>query len=276
METYRFEGDTPSIFTNKPSTRRMATPTARQLKEAAGLHRRKNRETSGCFLVEGWRSVSAAIDANAPVVHVYRSPALLIPDSDSSARLEHVEVFDISDREMARLSDVKSAPGIAAVVRIPNTALKARAERILYLDGVQDPGNVGTLIRTAAWLGMDTVAIGPESADPWSPKVTRSTMGGIWEVHIERVKDAAAWLDKGLADGVSVWIADMEGEDVGVWKPKNPCVLVIGSEAHGVSDAVRQRATGAVSIPGPAGRNGVESLNAAVAGGIIMSHWASR
>lgn len=279
METYRLSGDTPSIFTNKLCLRRMATPTARQLKDAAGLHRRKNRDASGCFLVEGWRSVSAAIDADAEVVHVFRSPSLVVPESDSMARLDRVTVFEISDPEMARLSDVKTAPGVAAVVRMPESATKANTratvDRTMYLDGVQDPGNVGTLIRTAAWLGIGAVLIGPESADPWSPKVTRASMGGIWNVHIERVKDEVAWLDDVLAGGSSVWFADMIGEDVGDWKPTNPSVLVIGSEAHGVSDAVRQRATGAVSIPGPGSGNGVESLNAAVAGGIIMSHWIS-
>jgi len=132
------------------------------------------------------------------------------------------------------------------------------------------------LIRTAAWLGVDGVAIGPESADPFAPKVVRSTMGGIWDVRIERRRDVAEWVRRVLQEGASVWVADMDGVDVSSWEVDSPSVLVIGSEAHGVSDAVRRLATGAVSIPGAAGRKGVESLNAAVAGGIIMSHWASR
>ena len=255
----------------------MAIPTARQLKNAAGLDRRKNREASGHFLVEGWRSVTAAIDAGASVAHVFRSPSLVVPEAASLNQLNGLTVFDISDREMARISSVATAPGISAVVRIPESGHeKGTPNRTLFLEGVQDPGNVGTLIRTAAWLGIDCVALGRESADPFSPKVVRSTMGGIWDVRIERPENSVDWIRQALDGGVSVWVADMNGEDVGSWQVETPSVLVIGSEAHGVSDAVRRLASGAVSIPGSQGRKGVESLNAAVAGAIIMSHWASR
>jgi len=252
----------------------MATPTARQLKEAAGLSRRKNRDETGLFLVEGWRSVLSAKEAGAHIQQIFRAPSLVVTDGDDALRGERV--YDISDREMARLSDVKTPPGILAVVRIPESAhADTLPEKTLVLDGVQDPGNVGTLIRTAAWLGIRTVVLGPDSADPWSPKVVRSTMGGLWDVDVNRVTDLVTWLDRAQLMGASIWTADMDGEPVSAWRPGTPAILVIGSEAHGVSDAVRQRATGAVTIPGPDGKKGVESLNAAIAGGIIMSHWTA-
>lgn len=255
----------------------MATPTARQLKDAAGLNRRKNRDASGCFLVEGWRSVCAAIEAGARVEHVFRSPSLVVPDGQSLGRLAGTTVFEINNREMDRISDVTTAPGIAAVVRIPELEPEPNLfPRTLFLDGVQDPGNVGTLIRTAAWLGIEAVVLGPDSADPWSPKVVRSTMGGIWDLRIERVPDSGAWMASSLRQEATVWMADMDGEDLATWNPEAPSILVIGSEAHGVSDAVRRVATGVVSIPGAADRKGVESLNAAIAGGIIMSRWISQ
>ncbi len=255
----------------------MSTPTARQLKEAAGLGRRKNREAMGCFAVEGWRSVASAIQAGATIEHVFLSPGLELTSAQRADLQRTTRVFDISEREMKRLSDVATPPGILAVVRYPDLApLEPWPSRVLLLDGIQDPGNVGTLIRTAAWLGVQSVGIGPGTADPFQPKVVRSTMGGLWDVDIHLIDDLDEWLERAASAGASTWYTDMTGESVRDGHPSAPSIVVIGSEAHGVSDAVRRKANGAISIPGGAGNDrtrGVESLNAAVAGGIIMSHW---
>jgi len=254
----------------------MSVPTARQLKEAAGLGRRKGREATGHFLVEGWRSVMSALDAGASIEHVFVSPGLVIPEGDESRLPADVVVLDVSDREMKKLSDVSSPPGILAVVRQPETGLTDPwPDRVLLLDGVQDPGNVGTLIRTAAWLGIEAVVIGPGTADPFAPKVVRSTMGGLWDVEMTRVEDLAGWLAHAAGQGARIWVTDMAGTPLGDWQPSWPSVVVIGNEAHGVSDAVRRAATGTIAIEGASGPRAVESLNAAVAGAIVMSHWAA-
>jgi len=216
----------------------------------------------------------AARDAGASIEHIFTSPSLVIPEGEQSGLENTAPVFEISDTEMKRLSDVSTPPGILAVVRMPETGFPDHwPERVLLLDGVQDPGNVGTLIRTAAWLGIECVGIGPGSADPFAPKVVRSTMGGLWDAQISRIPDMDSWLAQAASSGAAIWVTDMEGTAVADWRPTKPAVLVIGSEAHGVSDAVRQRATGTVSIPGGSGNRTVESLNAAVAGAIIMSRW---
>ena len=252
----------------------MSTPTARQLKDAALLARRKGREATGQFLVEGWRSVMSAVDAGASIEHIFVSPSLVIPDDGARRLAACGTVLEISDREMKKLSDVSTPPGILAVVRQPEArVLDPWPARVLLLDGVQDPGNVGTLIRTAAWLGVDAVAFGPGTADPFAPKVVRSTMGGLWDVAMTRVDDLAAWLDSASRHRAQVWVTDMTGTSLGDWRPSTPSILVIGSEAHGVSDAVRRAATGTITIEGAAGPKAVESLNAAIAGAIVMSHW---
>lgn len=238
------------------------------------MGRRKNREASGLFLVEGWRSVMSAATAGATIEHVFVSPSLVIPAGERGHLDTLGAVFDISDREMARLSDVSTPPGVLAVVRQPDlNEPDPWPDRALLLDGIQDPGNVGTLIRTAAWLGIDTIAIGPGTADPFAPKVVRSTMGGLWDVHILRIADLSVWLERRRVAGSTIWMADMEGTSVEEWHPSAPSVLVIGNEAHGVSDAVRRAAQGIVSIRGGGTDRAVESLNAAVAGAIIMSRW---
>lgn len=275
-ETSRTPVDTPPIFTIQSSFPPMPAPTARQLKEAAGLARRKGRAATGQFLVEGWRSVMSALDAGASIEHVFMSPGLVIPEGDESRLPADVVVLEVSEREMKKLSDVSTPPGILAVVGQPERrTLDPWPDRILLLDGVQDPGNVGTLIRTAAWLGIDAVAFGPGTADPYAPKVVRSTMGGLWDVAMSHVDDLPAWLDQAAAHKAGIWVTDMAGTSLEDWQPSSPSVVVIGSEAHGVSDAVRRAATGTITIRGAEGPKAVESLNAAVAGAIVMSHWAA-
>ena len=252
----------------------MPTATARQIKETAALSRRRHRQRTGTFVVEGVRSVTSALDAGARFDSVFVSPGADLPAGLLDRLGAAASIFDTGERDMARMSDVTTPPGILAVVRIPAPAPSdAPPARTLFLDGIQDPGNVGTLIRTAAWMGVDAVVAGPGTADPYAPKVVRSTMGGLWDVRIEQVDDAAAWLTSLAAAGASTWVADFGGVPADEWHPSTPAVLVIGSEANGPSNAVSSVCEGVVSIPARAGRAGVESLNAAVAGAILMSRW---
>ncbi len=254
----------------------MPRATARQLKETADLSRRKHRDRTGFFVVEGLRSVFSALDAGARVVSVF-----VTPESGWAAEVEsrlagRAPMLDVSSRDMAKLSDVTTPPGILAVVHKPEPPdPDTPAVRSLLLDGIQDPGNVGTLIRTAAWMGVNRILIGPGTADPFAPKVVRATMGGIWDVEIVPLEDAAPWVVASRSRGAEAWVADMDGTSADVWTPSLPSILVIGNEANGPSEAVRQACDAAVSIPLRGPGRGVESLNAAVAGAILMERWTA-
>ena len=254
----------------------MTPATARQIKETAALSRKRRRDETGCFLVEGWRSVQSAVDAGARIERVFISPGAELTDADLKRLEHHAALSQASDKDMARMSDVSTPPGVLAVVRIPD-ALEDDflPPRTLLLDGVQDPGNVGTLIRTAAWMGIEAVRLGPGSADPFAPKVVRATMGGIWDVRVGVMEDTGAWIHRAASAGASTWVADMNGTPASEWSAGSPSVLVIGSEAHGPSAVVKAACQGAVSIPARGNGAGVESLNAAIAGAILMERWVS-
>lgn len=255
----------------------MPRATARQLKETADLSRRKHRDRTGCFVVEGVRSVQSALDAGAGLVSVFVTPEAGLPAELARRIGQQTPLLEVSARDMAKLSDVTTPPGILAVVRKPLSANdKAADGRTLLLDGIQDPGNVGTLIRTAAWMGVNRVLIGPGTADPFAPKVVRATMGGIWDVELVSVAEPAAWIGSARAQGATAWVADMDGTPADAWAPSIPSVLVIGNEAHGPSAAVRTACDAAVSIPMRGAQRGVESLNAAMAGAILMERWTAR
>ena len=258
--------------------------TRQRLKEIALLARRKGRRATGEFLVEGVRSVEAAVDAGAPLVEVLASH-----EAAAGGRVAAllgragVPVHQLPARDLDRVGDARTSQGVVAVARSvvgadlaglgPGGAAAGGA--VLALDGVQDPGNVGALVRTAAWFGVGAVVADEKTADFETPKAVRASMGGLWDVALVRLPALAPAL-AALADGGrALWGADLDGTPVGEWAPDAGAVLVMGGEARGLSPDVagllRERG-GAVYVPGGAGR-GVESLNVGVAAGVLLAAW---
>jgi TrmH family RNA methyltransferase len=176
----------------------------------------------------------------------------------------------VDTRVMDRLSDASTPPGILAVVRTPDTAQSPPATGpLLVLDGVSDPGNVGTLIRSAAAFGASVVSIG--GADPFGPKVVRASAGTCYRTAIHRIDDASGLAGILRGDGRPVLGLAAEGSrtlaEAAREVPAQGAVLVVGSEPHGLGASVRDAVDTLVRIPM---REGVESLNVAAAGAIAM------
>ncbi|MDA1028944.1 MAG: RNA methyltransferase [Bacteroidetes bacterium] len=250
--------------------------TERRIKEIVSLKRKKGRDEHQSYIVEGLRSVESALLAEAPLFEILATADIMADIRLKKALKGQIGAITmISDRVMAKLSDTSSPSGILAVARLPEptTLCISCMRRVLVLDGVQDPGNVGTLIRSAAWFGIEAVVSGPGTADFFAPKTVRATMGGLWDVVLEQVEYLPGFLTTNIRAGVDVRIADMNGVSIKEWKPGAHSMMVIGSEANGVSEEVRSLVKGTVSVPGEDQSRAVESLNAAVAGSIIMSHW---
>jgi len=245
--------------------------------EIASLERAAGRRKYGQFLIEGWRAVESAVNAGAPLLEiVVRSDALDDPRlKEFEVGAGTCEVWSLPTKAVARLTSVVRDQGILATGKIPNTDCRSLidARRIVALDAVQDPGNVGTLVRCAAWFGFDAVIAGSGTADFYNPKVVRSMAGAMWDVDLVATNKLPAELDRLMAAGFEVAAADMAGRNVLEWKPGEKTILLLGSEAHGLTGKIRETvaAVGTFVRIGGARRNaGVESLNVAVAGGIIM------
>ena len=248
--------------------------TQQRRKDIARLRRRRDRERLAQALVEGVRSVEAAVEAGARLVDVLVTPAAR-EEPRVAALLERitVPVYEVTDDELAALSDVEQAQGVLAVAHAPVFEGVGAATHVLALDAVQDPGNVGVLLRTAAWFGVGAVLIGGGTVDPYNPKAVRAAMGGLWDVRIVPAPDLPEALVALKEQGFALYGAAMAGTDARAWQPRPPSVLVLGSEAHGLSPAVERGLDEAVTISGSAARWGVESLNVAVAAGILMDRW---
>jgi RNA methyltransferase, TrmH family len=247
----------------------------------ARLRHRKTREREGLFLVEGIRAATEALLSSAEVVFAVVSPRLeaLAEGSQTRRSLEARgrEIHLVDDSQMESLSGTESPQGIILVCRDPQTELGSLAPRsakpgrsaglrLLLLDGVQDPGNAGTLLRTATAFGLDAVIALDGTVDLYNAKVVRGSAGAIFRTAVIRApwETVRPWLD---AHRIRVLVADPSGEDVGRVVPGPPWALAIGSEGAGVRAEVRAAGALALQVPMP---GGTESLNAAVAGSILL------
>ena len=255
----------------------MHTLTRSRSKDIASLSRKKHRDRLGEFLVEGLRSVESAVAAGAPLVE------LLVTDearADDRVRAlldrAAVPVHVVPARELDRIAATATTQGLVAVARAERADPAVLSGAVVALDGVQDPGNVGAILRTAAWFGADAVLVGPGTADPFGPKAVRAAMGGLWDLAIAATDDLAADLRRLQSRGLVLYGADLDGEPAHAWSPRHDGVLVLGSEAHGLSDDVYGVLDGRVRIAAPPSAGtarGVESLNVSVAAGVLLHRW---
>lgn len=226
------------------------------VKELASLKEKKGRRRTGTFLVEGHKMVREAIACGMDVVR-------LILREDYAGETYGLPAVRLGRDAFAAVCDEKTPQGIAAEVAIPLRSVQPPQGRCLLLDGLQDPANVGAIIRTAVAAGYEDIYLAG-CADPFSPKSVRASMSGVFFARImqgtqEEILSAIA--------GMSVIAADMGGEDVFSYVAPEMFCLAVGSEGSGLSALVRSRADVTVRIPMDAR---TESLNAAVSAGILM------
>ena len=224
------------------------------------LKDRKGRRESGCFLVEGRKMVEEALSSAFDVEAVLVQEGVSFPDGLT------MPVYELPAHVLAAVCDTKTPQGIAAVVRMKEQS--ALGKHIVVLDGVQDPGNVGTIIRTADAAGLDGVLLSNQCADVFSPKVLRATMGSIFRMNLRTTGDLPGELTKLREKGYSILSSQLDGTPFYEReKVAERFALIIGNEGNGVSEQVQQTATHQVRLPM---RGGAESLNAAIAAAIMM------
>ncbi len=238
------------------------------------LHRRKARERRGLALAEGVRLVEEMLAAEAPCKGAAVAPALATTPRGRAllATLAErgVPLEQVTDAELVALADTEHPQGVVAVYAPRAWTLDelapAPGRPVVLLDGVQDPGNVGTIARTALALGAAGLVALPGTADLTNPKVVRSAMGALFRLPHLPADDAgvAAWL---VARKVKVWVTEVTGERLTGAGSTERLALVLGNEGAGVRPEWVARADRLVAIPI---RDEAESLNVAVAAGIIL------
>lgn len=238
-----------------------------KLKLARALQKRREREKEGKLFIEGVRLVQDALTAGiVPELLFYTAAATENADSAVLIQAWESVAWKVSPDVMTTMSETVTPQGIAAIVPLPRLAWVEHPSLLVVADQVRDPGNLGTLLRSAAGAGADGIILPTGTVDVWNEKVLRAGMGAHFRIPI---REGMIWDDVlPMIEGLSVYVADANGSltyDEVDWQ--QPGVLLVGGEADGASVAGRLRANTAIQIPMA---NGVESLNAGVAGSIIL------
>jgi TrmH family RNA methyltransferase len=245
------------------------------------LHQKKNRFAEGLFLAEGDKLVREYLQSDFQVEEVYAQTDWL---------KEHgkligigVESYGATSKDLERLSTLISAPDVIAVVKVPQVHI-ATAEYFsgltLVLDGIRDPGNMGTIIRTADWFGVDRIVASDDSAEHWNPKVVQASMGSLTRIKIvnhELVSfftELNSFAKTNNRDVLPVYGTFLEGKNVYKEELTTEGFIVIGNEANGIREATETFVNHRIAIPSFAqGTHKAESLNAAIATALVLAEF---
>ena len=233
--------------------------TKSELKYIQSLSDKKVRLETGCFIAEGVKLVGEMIAAGYPLKAVYALDSWASPDTS-------IEVTRVEPFELEKMSLLQTPNQVLAVAMMPQKPkeIDIAGQLTIVLDGIQDPGNLGTIIRTADWFGIGQIVASEDTADVYNPKVIGATMGSFMRVQVS-YKNLADWLP---TVKIPVYGALLEGENVFTTKAPKQGLLVIGSEGKGIRENIIDFITHPVTIPKS---GGAESLNAGIAAGIIVA-----
>jgi RNA methyltransferase, TrmH family len=236
------------------------------IKDIQSLSEKKHRAALNLFVAEGPKIVGELLD----LVPGQVDQILALPQwiEQNQFRLKGINTTEVKPQELERISHLKTPNEVLALIKIVDALPPFVKGLVLYLDTIQDPGNLGTIIRIADWFGLEQVVCSAGCADVYNPKVVQSTMASIARIRVF-YDEAESWLS---AQQVPVYAAALGGSPIRPLEKNADAILVIGNESKGIRPEIMERATEKLTIPK---RGGAESLNAAVATGIIISHLLS-
>jgi len=236
------------------------------------LQHKKFRDEHGLFLAEGPKVVMDLLNSRKFICkEIFALHNWIAEQGKALSTLRDTEINVVEDFELQKISSLSTAHDVVAVFekRKPVNDFKPDSKITLALDTIQDPGNLGTIIRIADWFGIENIVCSIGCADMYNAKVVQSTMGSLGRVNVVYT-DLVTWLQGNNA--VKIYSASLEGKDVKAFGKLKEGILIIGNEANGVSGEVMELVNEQINIPGV---GEAESLNAAVATGIILSHITS-
>ena len=234
------------------------------------LHAKKFRDESQLFLVEGYKSVEMLCGSDFKVEEIFATENAI---RENASWLKNREITTVTAEEMSRISTMQTPPELLAIAQqrtnlpeIPNN------QPVLALDHISDPGNLGTIIRTADWFGIQHIVCSPDCVELYNPKAIQATMGSFAHVYVHKRPLAAFLRDESAHRRILGTF--LNGTDIRTLDFQSSDIVVIGNESNGISDEVAQTVTQRITIPSAVqGRETAESLNAAIAAAVVMFAW---
>jgi RNA methyltransferase, TrmH family len=246
-----------------------------QIKLAASLGAKKNRDASGLFIAEGFRCIKELYDGGTKIDWI----ATETDDYEIiKSEFRNVSVYKASLSDISRMSQMSSPSALIAVCKKDEATTAALPEKGIYLllDGVQDPGNFGSIIRTADWFGITAIICSENTADVFSPKVVQATMGAITRVKIYR-QNIEQYCIEARNNKTNICGTFLEGQSIYKTEIPNPSIIILGNEGTGISKQIEKYVDNKLFIPPyPQGKSKVESLNVGVAAAIICAEYTRR
>lgn len=237
-----------------------------KIKYIQSLGQKKNREEEGLFIAEGPKIVKELLEGeNVKITALF---ALKEWIEDNKQLTGITPITEITEAELEKISQLKTPNKVVAIIEQfeKSDEFSAKNKITLVLDGIQDPGNLGTIIRIADWFGVEQIVCSNDSADVYNSKVVQSTMGSIARVKVMYV-NLQKWLS-GQKD-ISIYATTLEGQAISATEKIKEGIIVFGNESQGISPEVLNYCTDKITIPK---KGKAESLNAGVAAGIVLSH----
>lgn len=231
-----------------------------QVKLIQKLHHKKYRNELNLFIVEGKKSINEFLQAGY-------TPQLLIATEAFTTSVPQHLITPVSKDELRKVSTLQNPDEGLAVFEQPKHKGILQEGVIVALDNVQDPGNLGTIIRLCDWFGVETLLCNTQTVDCYNPKVVQASMGSLTRVAVHYF-DLAAFL---TTTALPVYTMDLEGENLYTATFPKDCILILGNEANGISSEVRALSNEVITIPRFSKHQRTESLNVAMAGAIILS-----
>ena len=232
-----------------------------QIKLITSLAQKKYRNKHKLFLAEGIKVISELLDSKFPLHSLYTTENVF--DAESG------KTFAIGEADLKKISQLKTPQKALALFEIPQTENLDAAGLVVALDGIRDPGNLGTIIRLCDWFGVEQIICSLDTVDCYNPKVVQATMGSISRVKIE-YKDLPLFLSK---QALPVFGAFMEGSNIYQEELPSEGILVLGNEANGISEDIEKLVQRKISIPRFGKTQATESLNVATATAILLSEF---
>ena len=231
--------------------------TKKELKSISSLRLKKNRKQLSQFVAEGTKTVEALVEAGLRPLAIYATDLIDFPDA-----------INVSQKDMERMSLLKNASPVLGLFPIPSAPSLPVGGRILVLDAIADPGNLGTIIRLCDWFDIEHILCSGETVDLYNPKVVQATMGSLARVHCHYI-DLIDYMSK---SDLPIYGTFLEGDSIYTSSFPEDAMLVLGSESHGISPSIASLVSHRVNIPRKA-NPGPESLNVAIAGAITLGEF---
>ena len=249
-----------------------------EIKYLRSFQQKKFRKAESKFLLEGWRPLRDVLESNYIVELIATLPEISKRPENANvlatAKNRKIPIKELKEIQLRQLSDTKNSQGVVALVHIKKPALDLKflqsANIIVACDGISDPGNLGTIIRTCDWFGVDAVLLNRDCVSLYNEKVIRSTAGSIFHLNVFEDIDFGDVISELKLNGFKFIVTALDGEPLDSYIPSGRNIIVLGSEAQGVSKNLIRTADDVIGIP----RYGhAESLNVGIACGIFLSHW---